>query len=165
MRTTWTAEGMCMLNKHIGSVLVILLIGCGEADSLKKELAKIKHPSSVEETHLQAAAGLFGRGELVASLRHKSEYKTSILPTYYQEQLRSAGWRVCIEPDPSKWIEFLDKSSGVEKTKSQVTIHFSKANFEGEIRLEQERPGSELHQVIQGIGYLRITTPPSSSCK
>lgn len=154
-----------MLARRIGvTAFASLLNACGQAHDLKPELAKIAHPPSVQQTGLQEAAGVFGRGELVASLRFRSEYQTGSLAKAYEQQLSKAGWQICGESASGKWIEFLDKSSGVERSKSQLTIQFSKDSFDGEVRLEQERPNATPNQVTEGIGYLRITTPPSGSC-
>lgn len=146
------------------AVLIALLSACGDSDKLKQELEALRHPSEVQVTDVRTADGILGRAETVTSFRVQSSYKAASLPMAYEKALRGAGWNICSDPSPTRWIEFMDSSSGVEKTRSQLTIRFSKNNFDGEVRIEQDDPRTGADQRVAGIGYMRITTPASLSC-
>lgn len=146
------------------ALIAMLASACGDSGNLKMQVATIKHPSGVEQTGARTAEGILGRGESVTSLQLKAAYKTTSISEYYQQQLREAGWNVCPNPNPTQWVEFIDKSSGVETEKAQLRIQFYKNDFDGEIRFEQGRPAVDASQVRSGVGYLRITTPASGQC-
>lgn len=154
-----------MLKLFLSSVAVaVALTGCGDSDRLKQKLETIQHPSEVQVTDVRTALGILGRGETVASLRFSSAYKTHSVSNHYQNQLRKAGWKICDNLKPNEWVEFGDATSGPETTKAQLVIRFLEKDFDGEVRLEQERPKDKATASAPGIGYLRITTPPSESC-
>ena len=66
----------------------------------------------------------------------------------------------------NSWAEILDATAGAQSTKSQLVMRFSKSDFDGELLLEQDKPkdGAAAKDSTAGKGYLRITTPASSSC-
>ncbi len=146
-------------------VLAAVLYGCGSnGDRLPQQLKTIQHPPGIEVAGVRVADGILGRAEAVASLRVTAGYRSSSILNYYKKQLGDSGWEVCTGPTLNDWGEILDATSGSEKIKSQLIMRFSKAEFDGEILLEQDKPRDALAKDVSGIGYLRITTPPSSSC-
>lgn len=150
----------------IATVLVATLYGCGSnGDRLSQQLKTIQHPPGIEVAGLRVADGILGRAEAVASLKVNAGYRSSSIANHYKKQLSDSGWEVCSGPTLNEWGEILDATAGSVKTKSQLIVRFSKVDFDGEILLEQEKPKEgAVAKDTSGIGYLRITTPPSSSC-
>lgn len=156
-----------MLKVALSAVaLVAMLYGCGSnGNRLPQQLKTIQHPPGIEVAGLRVADSIFGRAEAVASLKVQAGYKSSSIPDYYKKHLSDSGWAVCSGPTLNEWVEILDATSGSEKTKSQLIVRFSKTEFDGEILLEQDKPkDAPLTKETAGIGYVRITTPPSASC-
>lgn len=157
-----------MLKAKLGAVvLAALLYGCGgNGDRLPQQLKTIQHPPGIEVAGVRTADGILGRAETVASLKVNAAYRAPSIADHYKKQLSSSGWDVCSDQMLNAWAEILDATSGAQKTKSQLVMRFSKADFDGEILLEQDKPkeGAAAKDTTPGMGYLRITTPPSSSC-
>jgi hypothetical protein len=155
-----------MLKARLGVlVLIVMLCGCGvNGDRVPQQLRTIQHPPGIEVAGVRAADGIFGRAEVVASLKLSARYRSSSIADHYKKQLGESGWDVCSGQMLNTWAEILDATSGPEKTKSQLVMRFSKADFDGEILLEQDKPKDPSANDIPGVGYLRITTPASSSC-
>lgn len=142
----------------------LFIVGCGNSEHLAQQLKSIQHHPGMTDLSERTVHGVLGRGESVVAFQFKMPYKTSTLSDHYRSQVQKAGWQICADPDPRKWIEFGDASSGAEKTKAQLTIHFVREGFDGELRFEQERPKSETSPTTAGVGYLRVTTPAAASC-
>jgi hypothetical protein len=156
-----------MLKGKLGVlVLAALLYACGEnGERLPQQLKTIQHPPGIEVAGVRVADGILGRAEAVASLKVNAAYRSSSIADHYKKQLSDSGWEVCSGQMLNAWAEIVDATSGAQKTKSQLVMRFSKGKFDGEILLEQEKPSEgAVAKNTPGMGYLRITTPASSSC-